>query len=429
MWTGDTLHGPVIGGKKSYLFAFIDDHSRAVMGARWSHHDDVVRMAAAFRPALQARGVPRSAYLDNGSPFVDAWLLRGCAVLGIKLVHSRPGKPEGRGKIERFFRTVREQFLVEVGDGAGVADLAEMNRLFQAWLETAYHRAVHSETGEAPAARWEKATPQERAVPEPALLREAFLWSERRKADKTALVRLHGNVYQVDAWLAGRMVELLFSPFDLDRIEVRLAGKPAGTAVPFVIGRHRHPKTRTPDGQARTEPARPGSTTCPPSATATTRPCASRSPTGSSPAARRSRRNRKTRKTRKRRKETAVTDAPGTLALARTAAGAVRSLNHATLGGQGLAQPADAYELIGELALAAAGLPQLLAQVGRWLAAALAAGQLGCDDGTDPAGAVSGAWLFISDARSAAAALARDLGQAQQQLAAVHGEPEEERDS
>ena len=124
-----------------------------------------------------------------------------------------------------------------------------------------------------------------------------------------------------------------------------------------------------------------------------------------------------------------MTDAPGTLALARTAAGAVRSLNHATLGGRGLAQPAGACELIGELALAAAGLPQLLAQAGRWLAAALAAGQLGCDDGTDPAGAVSGAWLFISGARSAAAALARDLGQARQQLAAVHGEPEEERDS
>ncbi len=133
-----------------------------------------------------------------------------------------------------------------------------MNRLFQAWLETAYHRAVHSETGEAPAARWEKASPAERAVPEPALLREAFLWSERRKADKTALVRLHGNVYQVDAWLAGRMLELLFDPFDLDRIEVRLAGKPAGTAVPFVMGRHRHPKTRTPDGQARTEPVPTG---------------------------------------------------------------------------------------------------------------------------------------------------------------------------
>jgi hypothetical protein len=115
------------------------------------------------------------------------------------------------------------------------------------------------------------------------------------------------------------------------------------------------------------------------------------------------------------------------VALARTAAGAVRSLNHATLGGAGLEQPADAYALIGELALAAAGLPQLLAQVGRWLAAALAAGRLGCDDGTDPACAVSGAWLFICDARGTAAALARDLGQAQQQLAAVHGEPGEER--
>jgi putative transposase len=258
MRAGDTLHGPVIGGAKAYLFAFIDDHSRAVMGARWSHHDDVVRMAAAFRPALQARGVPKSAYLDNGSPFVDAWLLRGCAVLGIKLIHSRPGKPEGRGKIERFFRTVRDQFLVEAGDGEKIADLGEMNRLFQAWLETVYHQAVHSETGEAPAARWEKASPQERAVPEPGLLREAFLWSERRRADKTALVRMHGNAYQVPAWLAGQYVELVFDPFDLDRIEVRAAGKPAGTAVPFSVGRHRHPKTRTPGGGQRTEPAPTG---------------------------------------------------------------------------------------------------------------------------------------------------------------------------
>jgi putative transposase len=258
MWTGDTLHGPVIAGGKSYLFAFIDDHSRAVMGARWAHHDDVVRMAAAFRPALQRRGVPRAVYLDNGSPFVDAWLLRGCAVLGIKLIHSRPGKPEGRGKIERFFRTVRDQFLVEVGDGTGIADLAEMNRLFQAWTETAYHQAVHSGTGEEPIARWAKASPAERAVPDPGRLREAFLWSERRKATKTALVSLHGNSYQVDAWLAGRYVELVFDPFDLGHVEVRAGGKPAGTAVPFAVGRHRHPKTRTRDDQRRNEPAPTG---------------------------------------------------------------------------------------------------------------------------------------------------------------------------
>ena len=118
--------------------------------------------------------------------------------------------------------------------------------------------------------------------------------------------------------------------------------------------------------------------------------------------------------------------AAGPAALARTAAEAVRSLNHATLGGNGLDWPADAYEVLGELSLAASRLPQLLGQISRWLAAALAAGRLGCDDGTDPAHAVGGAWLFISDARGSAAALARDLGQAQQQLAAVNGGPSQE---
>ena len=117
-----------------------------------------------------------------------------------------------------------------------------------------------------------------------------------------------------------------------------------------------------------------------------------------------------------------------TVALAHAVAESVRSLNHATLGGGGLAQPADAYQVLGELALAASRLPQLLTQVGRWLNVALASGELGCDDGTDPAIAVSEAWMFLSDARTAAAALARDLDHAQQQLAAVHGNVQAESD-
>ena len=96
---------------------------------------------------------------------VDAWLLRACAKLGVRLVHSAPGRPQGRGKIERFFRTVREQFLVEVTDtasedlaAAGVdhaTALLELNRLFAAWVETEYHRRAHTETGQNPLARWE----------------------------------------------------------------------------------------------------------------------------------------------------------------------------------------------------------------------------------------------------------------------------------
>ena len=98
LWTGDALHGPVVAGRKAYLFCFIDDHSRAVMGARWAFHEDVVRLAAALRPALAVRGVPEGSTSTTARAFVDAWLLRACAVLGIKLVHSRPGKPPLTGQ-------------------------------------------------------------------------------------------------------------------------------------------------------------------------------------------------------------------------------------------------------------------------------------------------------------------------------------------
>ena len=138
LWTGDALHGPVITSRKTYLFAFLDDHSRAVMAARWGYFEDSVRLAAALRPALAARGVPESIYVDNGSAFVDAALKRAAARLGIKITHSTPGRPEGRGKIERFFGLVRQEFLVEIGDGAAVADLAGLNKLFTAWYETVF---------------------------------------------------------------------------------------------------------------------------------------------------------------------------------------------------------------------------------------------------------------------------------------------------
>lgn len=195
LWTGDALHGPKINGRKTYLFAFCDDHSRVLVGYRWGYAEDTVRLAAALRPALASRGVPEAIYVDNGSAFVDAWLLRACAKLGIKLTHSTPGRPQGRGKIERLFRTVREQFLVEItGESEPgrhhVAHLAELNRLFAAWAETAYHRAVHSETGAPPLARWQTGAPF--PLPTPAALTEAFLWEERRTVTKTATVSLHG---------------------------------------------------------------------------------------------------------------------------------------------------------------------------------------------------------------------------------------------
>ena len=241
LWVGDALHGPHLGGRKTYLFAFLDDRSRAVMAARFGFHEDTVRLAVALRPALAARGVPGSIYVDNGSSFVDSWLLRACASLGIKLVHSTPGRPQGRGKIERFFRSVLELTQDRL---AQVADLAELNRLFTAWVETVYHPAIHSETGAAPLRRWCEGIPDPLPRPSPAQLREAFLWSEYRTVTKTATVSLHANLYQVDELLVGRKVELVFDPFDLTEIEVRYGGRSFGAAVAFTIGRHSHPKAR-----------------------------------------------------------------------------------------------------------------------------------------------------------------------------------------
>ena len=261
LWTGDALHGPVICGQKAYLFAFLDDRSRAVMAARFGFSEDTVRLAAALRPALASRGVPESIYVDNGSAFVDSWLLRACAVLGIKLVHSQPGRPEGRGKIERFFRTVREQFLVEITAevAAAITSLAELNRLFTAWAETVYHARPHSETGAAPLRRWQEGIPVPLPLPSPAQLREAFLWSEYRTVTKTATVSLHGNTYQVDHLLAGRKAELVFDPFDLEDIEACARCCPAWGSAPSAQAADAtsRPATRQPARRAAGSPRTP----------------------------------------------------------------------------------------------------------------------------------------------------------------------------
>lgn len=243
LWTGDALHGPLIDGRRTFLFCFIDDHSRLLVGYRWAGREDVLNASRALRAGLAARGLAKAVYVDNGSPFVSGQLLRACAVLGIRLIHSRPGRPEGRGKIERVFRTIREQALVELEDHPP-ASLDELNRTFQAWVESVYHQRAHSETGQTPLERFLAAGPPQ--LPAERLLREAFRWSERRTVSQTGTVGMHGNTYEVDPGLAGRRVELVFDPLELAEIEVRLDGHRVGLAVPLRIKRHVHPRAQRP---------------------------------------------------------------------------------------------------------------------------------------------------------------------------------------
>jgi putative transposase len=243
LWVGDVLVGPFVphpraaGSRRAYLFLLVDDYSRLLVHGRWLPDQDARSGQTVLRAAIQRRGLPDALYVDNGAPYANAALERTCAVLGVRLVHSRPYAPEGRGKLERLNRFVRERFLVEA-EARGIASFAELNDRFLAWAEQVCNTRLHAETGQTPVERFLGHGPLRAA--EPSLLREAFRWAVVRRVTRTASVSLAGNRYQVDAALVDRRVELRFDPEDLTRLDVFWEGQPVGSAVPFVVRRHVH---------------------------------------------------------------------------------------------------------------------------------------------------------------------------------------------
>ena len=235
LWIGDALHGPQVGGRKTYLFAFLDDRSRRAGRHRFGHREDTVRLAAALHPALAARGVPDIFYVDNGSSFVDSWLLRACASLGHQ-AGALPARPTRRAEEKSnacsapcasssWSRSPRTAL-------AQVADLAELNRLFTAWVETVYHQRVHSETGQAPLQRWSQACPTR--------CRDHRRSCGRRSCGPSSApsprpppCRCTATPTRSTQLLVGRKVELVFDPFDLTDIDVRYGGRSFGKAVAF----------------------------------------------------------------------------------------------------------------------------------------------------------------------------------------------------
>jgi putative transposase len=237
---------------RAKLFLIVDDHSRLLVHGRFFAQENARACQEALRAAIVHRGLPEVLYTDNGAPFKNAWLTRTCAVLGIRLVHSRPYSPEGRGKQERLNRFIREAFLQEAMHH-GIESLDQLDDLFSAWTETVANRRIHAETNEAPIERFEKGGPHRGA--DPARLAEAFRWSVTRKVTRTATVSLEGNTYAVDPALVARRVELRYDPEDLAAIDVFFEGNEAGVATPFMIGRHTH---RAVPQAARPEPTPTG---------------------------------------------------------------------------------------------------------------------------------------------------------------------------
>ena len=143
-----------------------------------------------------------------------------------------------KGKIERYFSSLRLQFMPEV-ETSEVATLAELNESFWAWLELIYHRTKHSETEQTPLERFQAGLAEIRSA-DAETLRKAFLWRETRKVRRDGRIELQGNTYQVPAHLAGRKIELRFDPFDLSNLEIWLDGNNLGKATVTQQGREKH---------------------------------------------------------------------------------------------------------------------------------------------------------------------------------------------
>jgi len=239
--------------KKAILFAILDDYTRYVVQAQFYWDEKLPRLEDSLKKAILRFGIVEQYYCDNGAAFSSLHLSRICGKLGIRLCHSRPYQPMGRGKVERLFRFIDTSFKPEAYqliENGKISTLEELNRALSAWLDGYYHVRVHGGTGETPKARLEKSRREPRRIPVTELI-DIFLWEEERKVDKTGCVKVAGNLYEVDLELAGKTVVLRFDPFDLSVIQVWHNDRRYDNALPLELNRPRHRRVKAKEAEKK----------------------------------------------------------------------------------------------------------------------------------------------------------------------------------
>jgi len=230
LWQSDVLHGPKVDVdgkmKKAYLIALIDDHSRLITYARFYLSEALIYYLNAFENALAKRGLPRKLYVDNGAAFRSKHLEYITASLGITLIHAKPYTPQGKGKIERWFKTVRTRFLNDYT----TTTLAELNKKFGTWLIEDYHQREHGATGQTPFNRF---TSQMHCLrTSPPNLKDYFRKVARRKVNKDRTITLNGQLFEGPIPLIGKRVELLYHESEPENVEVKYQNKSFGMIRP-----------------------------------------------------------------------------------------------------------------------------------------------------------------------------------------------------
>jgi transposase InsO family protein len=218
LWMSDVMHGPTVavGSRgqrhKAYLIAFLDDATRLIPYAAFALAENTKAFLPIFKQALLRRGRPTRLYVDNGANYRSQHLALVCAKLGIALIHSRPHQPEGRGKQERWFRTVRAQFLSRLTP-ADTQSLDALNRCLWTWIEGEYHQTPHAGLdGRTPVDQWARSADQVKLFDPGVDLDALFLFETKRRVQRDRTVSLNGTVFEVDAALVGETVTLRFDP-------------------------------------------------------------------------------------------------------------------------------------------------------------------------------------------------------------------------
>ncbi len=224
LWIVDFMYGPyVVEGKKktqSFLCAMIDDHSRFIVSARFLKAMHTGAFETVFRTALSLFGVPFRLYADNGKAFSQSHLSLLSARLGFILIHSKPHDAPSRGKIERYFRTVRDCFIPNfyLKTKNRPFTLDELNTEFAAWLHDHYNHKIHSVTRQTPYDRYMAGLVhiKQRKVTEQQLS-EAFLHVIYRRVNNDATVSINNILFQIPPQYIGKTVEIRFTITDPDR--------------------------------------------------------------------------------------------------------------------------------------------------------------------------------------------------------------------
>lgn len=260
LWVGDFEHGPIVvyqgQAVKTYLSAWIDCHSRYIVGARYYVRENLDILVDSLLRAWGQHGASRELYVDNAKIYHANALTLACAALNIQLLHRPPRDPPAGGLIERFFRTLQEQLEAEVR-AANLLTLDDLNRALMAWLETAYHRQLHSETKQTPHDRYLAGSRFTRAVDLNRVLSFFHRREQRTVHDDFSDVRLDEVYYAVDPKLRGDRLIVQYDPFG-PREEVMLytlTGTYLGVAKRYQREKGSHPQPPAPSKATPIEPS------------------------------------------------------------------------------------------------------------------------------------------------------------------------------